>query len=174
MCEAARLFKQALAERGLDASVAHESDEHTETFYIRKELQSGDTIGYTTTINTQKVETPAEKQIALSARRIAKKYEEKLKERFDWQGRCVEVSVYDGPEAFCQSCGASVSLAPSSAMFRSSAELSAPQPIPVENALGSLDDYAFVLLKMYLLGKLRDECDQYCSNSKHCANSSMM
>jgi len=70
-------------------------------------------------------------------------------------------------EAVCEECNASVDLAPRSQLFANSAEMSTPQPMPVRNEtiIGSLDDHSMVVLKMHLIGKLRDACDEQCKNS---------
>jgi hypothetical protein len=171
MCEAVDFFRQALAEQGLEANVAHESDDVFDKFYVSKEI-AGETITYSTNVShsIQNADNnSAEKQIAMAARNVAQQFENHLTETFKWNKRCVDVLPYDEPEARCRNCGASVELPPRGSIFAQSAELSAPQPMPVEEqtVLESLDDHSRVLLKMYLMGKLREECDSYCPNSKY-------
>lgn len=171
MCEAVDFFRQALAEQGLEADVAHESDEHTETFYVSKNI-AGENITYSTNVSHRERydgDYSTEKRMALAARNVARKFEDWLTESFQWNGRRVELRPYDEPEARCANCDTTVELPERSAIFAQSAELSAPQPKPVEETtvLESLDDHSRVLLKMYLMGKLREECDHYCPNSKY-------
>ena len=106
--------------------------------------------------------------MALEAREAAQQFNDWLTESFQWNGRRIELRPYDEPEAHCCNCSTTVELPERSAIFAQSAELSAPQPMPVEEqtVLESLDDHSRVLLKMYLMGKLREECDSYCPNSK--------
>jgi len=171
MCEAVDFFRQALAEQGLEANVAHESDEHTETFYVSKNV-AGENLTITTNVSHREQhdgDYSTEKRMALAARTVADKFQEQLTETFEWNGRCVDIRPYDEPEASCRNCGATVALPPRGAIFAKSAELSAPQPMPVEDetVLESLDDHSRVLLKMYLMGKLREQCEEYCPNSKY-------
>lgn len=172
MCEAVDFFRQALAEQGLDAEVAHESDEFTDTFYVSKNV-AGETITYTTNVSHREQRDSnysTEKQMAMAARNVAQKFEDRLTERFEWNGRCVIVRPHDEPEAHCRNCHASVELPPRAGqIFTPNAELSAPQPMPVEDetVLESLDAHSEVLLKMYLMGKLRESCEPHCPNSKH-------
>jgi hypothetical protein len=167
MCEAVSFFEQALAEEGITGDVTHESDDCTDTFYTTKDIGT-DTLTVTTNIdNSYTWDMPKEKRIAMAARNVSDKFQEFLTERFEWGGRCVEVLPYDEPEARCAVCGARVELPPRSKLFAQSAELSAPHPTPVEEqtVLDSLDDHSRVLLKMFLLGKLREACKPYCDNS---------
>ena len=173
MCEAVNFFRQALAEQGLDANVTHESDEYTDTFYVSKDV-AGEIMTFTTAIDNNYIGSYSEeKRIAIAARGVAEKFEDELTETFDWNGRHIRLQPYDEPEATCGSCGTTVELPPRTMMFAKSAELSAPQPMPVEDktVLDSLDDHSRVLLKMYLIGKLREECEHYCPNSKYSTES---
>jgi len=171
MCEAVDFFRQALAEQGLDADVAHESDGFTDTFYVSKNI-AGETITYTTSVseNIQACsDDGGQKQLAIAARSARQYFDEYLTETLDWNGRHIKLRPYDEPEASCGNCGATVELPSRNRMFAHTAELSAPQPHPVEDTtvLESLDDHSRVVLKMYLVGKLREHCEQYCPNSKY-------
>jgi hypothetical protein len=169
MCEAVDFFGQALSEQGLDAKVAHESDEFNDTFYVSKNV-NGETMTFTTSIDNNYLgKYTEEKRIAIAARGVVDKFEEKLTESFEWQGRRIEVMPYDEPEGRCANCGTVVELPSEPTLFPDSAELSAPQPTPVEEqtVLDSLNDHSRVVLKMYLIGKLREKCEQYCPNSKY-------
>lgn len=170
MCEAVNFFRQALAEQGLDVDVTHESDGSTDTFYVSKNI-AGETITYTTSVS-ETIQAYSnddrEKQLAIAARSAEQYFDEYLTERLNWNGRHITLRPYDEPEASCGNCGATVKLPSRNRMFAHTAELSAPQPHPVEDetVLESLDDHSRVVLKMYLIGKLREECESYCPNSK--------
>lgn len=165
MCEAVEFFRQSLDEQGLDAEITHESNGLTDTFHVSKEI-AGEQVTYSTTVSTTPHDS-TEKSMALSARNIADKFHEYMTDTFVWDGRRVEVSPYNEPEARCSVCGATVELPPKSSIFTRSAELSSPQPTPIDEqtVLESLDDYSRVLLKVYLIGRLRDTCDVSCPNS---------
>lgn len=162
MCEAVDFFKKSLAEQGLDAEVSHESDDYSHTFYVTKHTASKNI-----TMETD-IPTPhryggtqsLEKRVAMAARGVSKGIEKSLTETFEWNGRQVVLRPYDGAQATCGDCGASVGLPSSLTNLTHSAELSAPQPHPIEEGevLASLDDYPHVLVKMYLLGKLQKTC----------------
>lgn len=171
MCEAVDFFRQALAEQGLEAKIMHESDDYSHTFHVSKQI-AGEDFTYTTNVSNRELydgDYSTEKRMAIAARAAAQEFHDKLTESFEWNGRRIIVRPYDEPEASCADCGATVELPSHNRMFAHSAELSAPQPCPVEEqtVLESLDDHSRVLLKMYLMGKLRERCESYCPNSKY-------
>lgn len=168
MCEAVNLFRQALAEQGLDANVTHETDDHSHKFYVSKNM-AGDTVTVTTNVSTKHLgdTCSTEKRMAMAARAVSNRLDEFFTESITWDDRRVTLRPYNEPEATCETCGATVELPSRNRIFARNAELSAPQPTPVENktVLESLNDHSRVLLKMYLIGKLREACEQYCPNS---------
>jgi len=167
MCEAVDFFRQALAEQGLDADITYESDDHSHTFYARKNM-AGDTITVTTDVPAVNTYGDLrEKEIAMAARAVSEKMDEFLTEKIQCGDRSVTVRPYDEPQATCDVCGASATLPPSKQSLSMSAELSAPHPMPVddESVLDSLDSHSRVLVKMYLLGRLREVCESSCPNS---------
>jgi hypothetical protein len=167
MCEAVTTFRQALAEKGLDGDVAHESNETGDTFYVSKTV-AGETLTFTTSIDNYLGEHPIEKQIAMAANRVVNRFEELLTERLEWDGGAITVRPYDDPQATCRICGTTVELPEQVPIFSESAELSSPQPMPVQqkSVLGSLDNHSRVVLKMYLIGKLRRKCESDCRHTE--------
>lgn len=168
MCESVDFFRQALEENGLDANVAHESDSIADTFYVSKNV-AGETITFTTAIDNNPINGYSEeKRIAIAARNVADRFEKKLTEIFEWDGRRIRVQLYDEPEATCDYCKTSVGISPLNRLLSNSAELSVPQPIEIEeeSVTTLLDDYSRLLLKMYLIGKLQEKCEPRCPNSR--------
>lgn len=170
MPDFAQFFEQALAEYGIDATVRKGEDSMNDTFYIQKDI-GGETFSYVTSINTTINTTPEQlrKQIAREARYVSDEIENKLVTRFDWGERHILVSPYEDGWAECEHCGTRVSI-PEAGMqiMKQDAELSIPQPRPIDaqRALNNLDDGSRMLLKMYLIGRLRASCDERCPNNK--------
>lgn len=166
MCEPSEKFSKALEEQGLDAKVTKESSENTHTFYATKEIGNS-TITLTTSIDVNYTGTYSdEKRIAIAARGVADKFKVKLTEKISCNGRNFQVKLFNDAEARCLNCGSSTKISSYSSMFEQSAEISLPQPKPVEQktVIESLNSHSRVLLKLYLLGKLSTECE--CSNDR--------
>jgi hypothetical protein len=167
MCEAVDSFRQALAEQGLDAEVAHQSDEYGHSFYVSKTID-GERYTYNTTLTEEQLAvSDIQKQIVMIAEKVARQMKEQMTECLEWDDRRVEIDPHDTPEAMCKRCGTDVMLDTPLRTFSQSGELSTPQPIPVndETALDMLSEHGRVMLKIYLVGMLQDECPEYCPNS---------
>lgn len=171
MPDFAQFFEQALAEHGVDAKVLHREKPSDDTFTIVKKI-GNEKLSYRTTINTRinVTEDEIKKEIASSARKVADKIEKHLTEKFVWNGNAVIVSTYEDGWAECQQCRERVEL-PNRAMgaisFERDAELSTPQPLPKdrESRLNDMDDQSRLLLKIYLIGRLRRSCGHDCSTN---------
>lgn len=166
MCEPVSFFEQALDEQGLDAKITHHSNEYNDTFHVSKKI-AGETVLFTTSINNNYLgECSQEKRIALAAENVAQKFRDVMTETIQWENKVIEISPYNEPTASCGVCGESVSLSSHSPHNRLCAELSNPQPTPIEreSLIESLDAHSEVLLKMYLIGKLREVCKPSCPN----------
>jgi len=175
MSESVDIFRQALKEEGLDAEVTAEEDALTSntTFYVRKEI-AGEMLQYAVRITPTEREHSdnIEKLIAMKASQVYDEFRQQLVNRFMFDNRAIEVSPYDEPYAECLYCDNRVELKKglqSTPIFANSAEMSTPQPVPKtwEQRLQSLDDNSRVLLKMYLIGKLRLRCEPDCPHSHY-------
>jgi len=172
MPDFAQFFEQALAEHDIDAQVVEDDDPMKDYFHIMKVI--GDKkLTYTTTINTHinSTDETVKKQIVKEAREVARQFEEYLTDTFEWgKGRRVQLSVYSEPWAECQRCGNKIQIPDKQhpIHFVEDAELSTPQPAPQsrESILSSMDGRARLLLKMYLIGRLRERCGYDCPNNK--------
>lgn len=171
MPDFAQFFEQALAEHGLDAKVVHDEDPTKDSFHVMKPL-GDEKLTYSTAINMRinTNEDEIRKQIVAEAREVAHQFEEYLTDTFEWDNRRVTVSAYEDGWAKCERCGTEVEM-PDRQMpvFTEDAELSTPQPFPRdrESAIKNLDDGSRLLLKMYLVGRLRERCDPACPNSRY-------
>lgn len=110
----------------------------------------------------------AEKNLQLNAERAAKEFKKKLTDTFKSGGLKADVSMYDGGWAKCKYCGTEVDLPPPKVdrLFTQDAELSTPHPMPKkpDNYVSDMDGHQEVLLKMYLIGRLKEQCDLHCQN----------
>lgn len=169
-------FEQCLQEEGItDATVSHSTKTFSEVFYIRKEIGEEQLL-YKTTFdlshrkNRDEIIEITRKKIAREAKEVAKEFREKLVDVFEWSNRCVHVSIYNGGWAQCQSCKTRVDFnRRPSAVFSADAELSTPQPHPLdaERDLEQLSGHRENLIKLYLIGQLREQCDRNCPNNKY-------
>lgn len=170
MPDFASFFEQALAEHDIDAKVVEDDDPINDHFHVMKPI-GDERLTYTTSINTRINTTPDEvrKQIVAEAREVARQFEEYLTDTFEWgEGRRVTVSAHEGGWAKCERCGNKVDVPQFPGMvFTEDAELSTPQPFPRdrESVLQNLDDQSRLLLKMYLIGRLRQTCGYDCPNN---------
>jgi hypothetical protein len=161
MCEAVEIFRQALAEQGLDADVTHELDGYTTTFYVSKQI-GADNLTFTTSITDAHITDYSEgKRIALAARKVAEKFTEELTQTFEIRGTHIKVMPYDEPEAKCLRCERNFGLPEWTPTIQKTAELSSPKPIPVnrERRVNELSEHSRILLKLYLAGRANELCD---------------
>lgn len=161
-------FEQAIAEHGLDAQVFRDEKwDNRDKFYISKQVGENK-LSYYVEINTHINTTTDQikKEIVLKSRDIAKEFEKKLTEQYINNTGSVTVSKYDGGWARCDRCKTTVEFPNMYPSFGLDAELSTPQPFPqdVESRLNKLDGHPLVLMKLYLMGKLRRNCDHDCPN----------
>jgi len=166
MCEPVETFSKALEEQGLDAKITHESLENSHEFHATKSV-GNNTITITTSIDANYIGSySTKKRIAIAARGVADAFEEKLTDKFPYNGKTFQVTLFDEPEVRCLSCDSTTTIPQHHKMFQQNAEISLPQPRPVEKktVIGSLDSHSRISLKLYLLGKLSDECD--CSGDR--------
>jgi len=174
MCEAVDLFRQSLAEEGLDAEITAESTESTTTIHVSKRALGGDryTISQEFSISFR-VESSSrnnptiEKRMALTARRVAHQFDDWITETIFFDGRKITLKLYETPEATCELCNTTVGLCPQSMQKSNTGEMSVPQPVPLdsETVPSSFDSHSQVLIKLYLIGKLRESCKHDCPNS---------
>ena len=172
MPDFAKFFEQALLEHGVEARVVKDDDPTSDQFTVMKPV-GDETLSYRTSINTRinTTDEQIKKEIVHHARNVAGEFEEYLTDTFEWgDGRRATVSVHEGGWAKCEHCGNEVEIPQVPQMlFSEDAELSTPQPLPCdrESILNNLDDGSLLLLKMYLIGRLRERCAWDCQNQKH-------
>ncbi len=171
--EAVNFFKECLREQGLESvEVSHRTSptDFYEEFYIKKRLQEDECLSYKTSISISTNPNAGEvirKQIALEADNIAQEFKDHLVTTFEWDGRAVEVSPYDGGWARCLYCGAKCDAPETQYLITDGCELSDPMPVDrdMSHRLDTMEPHQKILFKMYLIGLLRDECDDACENS---------
>lgn len=114
-------------------------------------------------------EEALKKHMITSAESAVRQIEDTISETFNWGGRSVQ--LYEG-EAFarCTQCNArtSVDIGSFTPKVTFSAETSTPHPMPRsrENRLSAAPDFSRAVLKLYLIGKLREECYVHCPNKR--------
>lgn len=171
MCEAVDFFKQSLAEEGLDAEITSESTESTTTLYVSKNTLGGErhTISHQFVTSFASVSPPPtiEKRMAMQAREVAQQFDEWITETIFFDGRKITLKLYETPEATCELCNTTVGLSPRSMQKSHTGEMSVPQPMPLEEESipASFDAHSQVMVKLYLIGKLRESCQSDCPNS---------
>lgn len=161
-------FEQALAEEGIDGDVTHESNNGVDIFTLRKEV-AGHTLRFSHGISiADNYGVSDEKQIAMAAAKVRNEVENALTHHMEWQDRSIDINLYRGPSATCRNCSTEVDLSQTNRIFEQCAELSSPQPRPAGGSglLESMDDHSEVMLKMFLLGRLRAFCDDHCTNAR--------
>lgn len=172
--EAMDFFSKCLNEHGVDdVDITHSTEDFADVLYVRKRV--GDeqiATKVSLNLNQRNLTDVAEiqKELALQAECVAKQLREQMVTTFEWDGRCVKVSPYDGGWAECQNCGTRVDFHRRGAVpFTEEAELSCPHPLPrdTERAVANLDGRDAILFKLYVLGQLREQCDFECRNHKH-------
>jgi hypothetical protein len=181
MDSAVDFLAKALREEGLVAEVSEVSSdvEHCDKFIVTKDI-GGEPyrVAFSVTERERAAYGTTEKLLATRAREVYQKFEDEMTETISWDENRVRLSAYDEPSAECFNCKADVSFSPQSSVpsFRKEAEISTPRPIPraTEDIVKDVDDHAHVLIKLYLLGKLRRECDPQCPNSIHSDGSSTL
>lgn len=165
------IFEDCLAEHGFtDVDVLHTTDEFSDTLTVRKQA-GGQVLSYRISLDMTQPSTGSHKQIALRAKEAANALKEKLIDSYEWDGRCSQISVYEGGWAECRLCGEEVEVPPQrvAPAFTADAEFTTPHPLPKEpdNYVSDMSGHQEVLLRMYLLGRLRDHCSPQCPNSKY-------
>lgn len=107
-----------------------------------------------------------QKNITLNAESAAVQFNKELRTTFDCNNVKADVSMYDGGWAKCKYCGTEVELPPPKVdkLFSQDAELSTPHPMPKEpdNYVSDMDGHQEVLLKLYLIGRMKQKCDRMC------------
>jgi len=173
MCEAVDLFRQSLAEEGLDAKVTAESTESTTTIHVSKCALGGDRYTISQKFSTSfRVESSPhdptiEKRMALAARNVSHQFDDWITETISFDSRTITLKLYETPEATCELCNTTVGLPTKSMQKSNTGEMSVPQTIPLdsEKVSSSLSPHSQVLIKLYLIAKLRKSCKHDCPNS---------
>lgn len=173
MCEIENFFEQALAEVGVDATVFRQNDHDSfsESFFVTKRL-GDESLSYKVDIDKTGLDLHGERDvlrsiIAQRAREVKKAFDEELSEKILVNECSIIISPYNGGWAECRRCGERIEgeLRRSGSIHM--AEQSFPQPDysfdrkPLENPAKSTR----LLLRLYLVGKLRRACPPNCPNS---------
>lgn len=163
------IVEDSLEEYGItDVDVLHTTDGFSERLTLSKEIGEN-TFNHNISFNRINPNNKIHKELALEAKKAADNIEKNLSDYYEWDGHCSKVSVYDGGWAECRVCGEKVETPPQkvSRAFKVDAELSTPNPLPKEpnNYVNGMSANQEVLLRMYLLGRLRDHCSTDCPNS---------
>lgn len=172
MSDPAEILEQSLKECGfVPDNVTHDSQdgEPFEHFYITKKI-AGEIHSRSFSISKDiALVEPIEKIIARNAEHISQDFTEYMNEEILIEDRQIVVSPHDSPSASCGRCGTHIELEKQDAIaaFSEAAEMSMPQPSPqtFKERVGSLSSNERELLKLYLIGQLRSECNKKCSNS---------
>jgi hypothetical protein len=166
------VFRQCIKEHDVgDVDVDYEKDLDYDSLIISKDL--GDNVfHYRLSLDSNSEQDKITlKQVAPKAREAASAIEQRITDSYKWDDGYYNVSVYDGGWAECVHCGERVQASPQhvSRAFTEDAELMTPHPVPKEpdNIVSSMSDYQKVLFRMYLIGRLRDNCQTQCPNSNH-------
>lgn len=166
-------FQNSLRECGLDGvSVTSDFDPETnlEKFYVSKKITADEKLVYKTTFNTAFYSmSELQQRIAMEAEQIAQEFNDELMDTFEWFGRVVKVSLYDGGIAKCPKCKSQATAPQAQYIIQESAELSDPTPMyrDMSHALDQMDDHQENIFKLYLIGLLQYTCDKSCPNSKY-------
>ncbi len=169
------IFRQCLKEHDVgDVDVHYEQDLDYDSLIISKDL--GDRVfTYRLSLHPNRVKDDITlKEVAPKARKVASEIEQRIIDLYKWDDGHYNISVYDGGWAECVHCGERIqaSLQHVARAFTEDAELMTPHPVPKEpnNLVGSMSDYQKVLFRMYLIGRLRDNCSTQCPHSNHNQN----
>lgn len=173
MRDKAQFLKSSLKENGLVVDdIMHERDNmrYLDRYEVKKYF-GNDTFTYRFSITDETLtDSGEEKAIAMHAQEMAMQFEAETTDTIEMGPRRIDVSTYGGGWAECQTCGADVQLDERTpALFRADAELSTPNPLPKdqEERVADLDASERIVLEAYLVGKLREECDDICPNSRN-------
>jgi len=171
MSDLTSFFENALAERGVDARVTDNDSSADKARYLVNPIDDRPLVHHISIDTRGATRDEIKKEIAHRALHVAQNFKGRFANTFRWGDRkSVTTSPYDGGWAECNRCETRVEI-PSgvdSAAFIEDAELSTPQPSPRdhESALSSIDDFHHSVVKMYLVGRLRERCDTDCPNSE--------
>jgi len=126
-------------------------------------------LGYSFEIPETSIdERSRQKEITLQAEKAAVKFNQEIRTAFKWNDVKADVSMYDGGWAKCKYCGTEVEFPPPkmSKLFSQDAELSTPHPTPKEpdSYVSDMDGHQKVLLRMYLIGRMKQQCDLMCQD----------
>lgn len=166
-----RFLRQSIAENGVDVDTVSVEDDkmtHTTKVCTAKEI-GGEKYHHQLSLTEESITnySSLEQLLALHAEEIARSFKETMVDILSVGERRIRVCPYDGGWVKCERCGAYTELtAPRS--FVEHAELGVPSPIPrdPEEFTSELGDWERLVLKMYLLGKLRTKCDKTCPNCR--------
>jgi len=173
--EAVNFFKECLREQGLESvDVAYQTSPESflDEFYVRKQINRDEQLAYKTTFDfTTQGQSPSaiRKAIAMEAENVAEEFKDKIVTTFEWDGRRVEVSPYDGGWARCCDCDTRADAPKAQYLITEGCELSDPMPVhrDMTHELENMEGHQKILFKMYLIGILREQCDPHCRNSKY-------
>lgn len=116
--------------------------------------------------NEEFTNVSAQKKLTLNAEQAAVQFNKKMRTTFSWKNSKADISMYDGGWAKCKHCGTEVELPPPKVdkLFTQDAELSTPHPMPKEpdNYVSDMKGHQEVLLKLYLIGRMKEQCDMMC------------
>jgi len=152
-----------------DIITTYESTASCTHVYVKKTI-NGEKFraGFTLTDEILTVSQDLRKVVSHNADKIVKEIYNEVSEIYEWKnqtyGDNVQISVRtcDELSARCEYCNKKIEISPErvSPLFKKNAELSTPNPVPVEvNSLTeNLSNRQEVLLRMYLIGRARDSC----------------
>lgn len=171
--EAVQFFKDCLREEGFDdVDVAHSTTAYTDEFYVRK-VVGDEQLAFNVSFDFDTLNDNPDvirKKIANRAEEVARAFRDNLLDIFDWGGRTVHVCIKGDTWAQCQHCDTKVRLprVPQT-VFSDAGEITCPNPLPrrTNSAHDALSGRERQLLKLYLLGLLRQNCDYDCRNNIH-------
>lgn len=170
MRDAQTFFEQALAEHGVnytEVSVNESPDGLVLSFAIYTTI-GGEKRKFATQVTRETLEREGkQKAIALEAQKIARETRNLTEEQYSWADRHIKVHPYDGT-AYCFRCSTEVKVPRGRPQFVAEAELSYPRPMPLnrEKALEEMSGASQAILKAYLVGRLRERCEDGCPNNK--------
>lgn len=164
--EEVEIFKDALKEVGVTASVSTHSDAANmrDVFQIHANI-NGETKEIRTTISHQEREkiNDIDQHIAFLAERIARRIEEEYTERLQWGKEAFQFDSNADLTVQCLRCGEKVSqtdLRASMTPIAGFGEVSTPSPV-----VPTLNDLSDHKIRMMLLALLQSEHDSMCPSS---------
>ena len=166
----AKFFAQQLNNRGIDATVNYENSSGVHYFYINKNI-GGKKLSYVVTITEtelMRVDASFEERIATISKDATRKLQNKMSHTIDNKTIGARLHTYK-PKIECLYCDKSFELDQTRSTFTSIGELSVPteMPISMDTMRDRFTDHQNIVVDLYLIGKLKKQCDSSCPNSYH-------